>query len=117
MKKTRYPSKEELIKALQAKDELKGYKKLTLLTEHKKLSNQLAVIRGEVLQGTELIGRGQMTCSPVREPEGFDWEQLRAGESYFVAYSLEYKGETLFSMIGEGLKKSIKSGRIPFVSK
>lgn len=113
-----FPTKKEIINALLKEDKSdKGYNKLILIIEHKKLSKQLGIIKGEVIHNGKIILKGKMTCIPIKEPDSFDWDKLKDNQSYYKGYTLDYKGETISSMIKQGLTKSIKEGKIPFIPK
>jgi hypothetical protein len=116
-KKSRYATRKEVLSALKDTHVIKGHQKLILIVEYKKKSNKLGVVVGELLQNDKTLLRGKIACFPEKNPESFDWTRLKAGESQFSGYSLDYKSDTVMSMITEGLKKSVKEGRIPFVTK
>ena len=77
----------------------------------------LGIVKGEVLQNKKIVLKGGMTCIPEKTEESFNWDVLKVGQSYFEGYSLNYKGETIGSLIKQGVKKSIKEGKIPFMVK
>jgi len=118
MTKTRYPTKNDVIKALKHDEKSnKDLQKLTLIVEYHKISRKVGLVTAEVIQNNKEILRGKIACFPEKEPEGFDWTRLKIGESTFTGYSLDYKGDTIMSMLTEGFKKSIKGGKIPFIGK
>ena len=115
--KSKFPAKEEVMQALSEDETLKGFEKYALVVEFKKMSKKIGVIKGELFQNDEILLKGKMIEFPETQPESFDWNILKVGESYFLGYSLDYKGETLAQLIKQGLKKSIKEGRFPFLLK
>ena len=115
MAKTRYPLKQEIINTLlNEHPNQKGMDKLMLIVEHKKISNNLGIIKGELLSNGKIVARGSMTCLPKKSEESFDWSRLKNDESFFDGFSLDFPRETFGKMFIEGLKKSIKEGKIPF---
>ncbi len=114
-KKPRYPSKDEILKALLDDKKLVDFEKLILIVEHKKTSKNIGIIKGELLQNDKVIFRGKMTEFPETTPDSFDWDELNIGESYYQGFSLDYKGEKISELFIQGLKNSIKKGKIPFV--
>lgn len=115
---TGFPSKKEIIDTLLKEDPKPAkFEKLMLIIEHKKISSKLGIVKGELLQNGKVNLKGSMTCIPEKMEESFNWDILKVGQSYFEGYSLDYKGETIGSLIKQGLKKSIKEGKIPFVRK
>ncbi len=113
-----YPSKKEVLDSLLSESpHLKSFEKLVLVIEHKKVSSSLGIIKGELFQNRKVILKGCMTCVPERVEESFNWDMLSQGQSYFEGYSVDYQGETIGSLIKQGLKKSIKEGKIPFFQK
>lgn len=115
-KKSRFPSREEVLKALMTEEKSdKGFQKIVLLVEHKKVSSKLGVVTAELLQKDKTAMKGRIACFPENEPEGFNWDALKIGESHFAGYGLDYQGETITSMLTEGFKKSIKEGKLPFI--
>ena len=116
--KNRFPTKKEIVDALLADDPLKkGFEKYVAVVEHKKLSSKIGIVKGEILQNGKTIIKGKMTCPPIKDDESFDWNMLTVGESYFQAFSIDFKGQSLKSMITEGIKKSIKEGKLPYMRK
>ena len=116
--KTKFPSKNDIIDTLLKEDpKPKKFEKLIIVIEHKKINNVLGLVKGEVLQNQKVVLKGSMTCIPEKTEESFNWDILEVGQSYFEGYSLDYKGETIGSLIKQGLKKSIKEGKIPFMRK
>lgn len=111
---TGFPTREEVVKVVQDKLE-KGYGRYILIVEYHKVSNKLGVIKGELIQNSNVIFKGKMTQFPAVQEEGFNWNILKKGDSYFEAYSLDYKGQNIIGLITEGLKKSIGEGKIPFI--
>lgn len=117
-KKNLFPSKREVVNTLLKEDpQLKSLEKLMLITEHKKISSKIGLIKAELRQSGKLIMKGSMTCVPEKLEDSFDWSMLKVGQSFFSAYSLDYGKQTIGSMIKEGLKNSIKQGKVPFVQK
>jgi len=110
----KFSTKEEVIRALTEKSDPKGFKKYILLLEHRKISSNLGLVKGELLHNNKIVLTGKMTQFPETQPESFNWEKLKIGESYFEGYSLDYKGETISQLIIQGLKRSVKEGRFPF---
>jgi hypothetical protein len=110
-----HSSKEEIIKALSADSELEGFSKFILILEHKKVSGTIGLITGELLQNNKIILRGKMTEFPESLPDSFNWDVLAIGESYFEGFSLDYQGEKISQLIIQGIKNSIKEGKIPFI--
>ena len=84
--------------------------------EYKKISNNLGVIKGELIQNKKMILNGSMTCFSDKSEEGFDWDILKNGESYVQGYNVDLQEEKIGSMIKQGFKKGIKEGKIPFIS-
>ena len=116
--KTKFPSKQEIVDTLLMEDpKPKKFIKLIILIEHKKISKVLGIVKGEVLQNKKVIIKGSMTCIPENGDDSFNWSILKTGQSYFEGYSIDYKGETIGSMIKQGLKKALKEGKIPFIQK
>jgi hypothetical protein len=114
-KQINHSSKEEIIKALSDDNELEGFSKYILIIEHKKVSQTLGLIKGELLQNNKIILRGKMTEFPETFPDSFNWESLTVGESYYEGFSLDYQGETISQLLIQGFKNSIKEGKIPFI--
>lgn len=113
-----FPSKQEVIGTLLKEDPApKKFEKLMVIVEHKKISKVLGIVKAEVLQNQKIILKGSMTCIPETFEDSFNWNILKDGQSYFEGYSIDYKGETVGSIIKQGLKKSIKEGKIPFLHK
>ena len=116
--RSKHPSKKEIINALLAEDPCKKlFDKYIVLVEHKKLSNKIGVVKAEVIQNGKIMLKGKKTETPVKEEEGFNWNIVEEGESHFEGYSLDVKSQSMKSMIKEGLRKSVKDGRIPFFKK
>lgn len=115
--KLRFPTKEKVLQALAEGGNLNGFEKYALIIEYKKISGTIGVVTGELLQNNKILLRGKLVVFPETQPDSFDWGLLKAGENYFQGYSLDYKGETLIQLIKQGLKKSIKNGRFPFLPK
>src|SRR3989344_7101446 len=112
------PSKEEVINTLLREDPvIKKYGKLILIVEHKKISEALGYIKAELIHNGKLLGKGSMTCLPKKEEDSFDWNRLMLGQSFFDGYSLDYKEEGIMSLLKQGLVKSMKEGKIPFLPK
>lgn len=110
-----FPSKQEIIDIILAEDASpKKFKKLIVVVEHKKINPLLGIAKAELLQDGKVVLKGSMTCLPETFEDSFDWNILTDGQSYFEGYSIDYQGETVGSMIKQGLKKSIKEGKIPF---
>jgi len=115
MKNHKFLSKNEIIDTLLKENpKLKDFKKLILIVEHKKISNELGIIKGELLENRKVIVRGSMTCLPQKSEEGFNWDMLSSGESYPQGYTFDYKEDSITSMVKQGLKKGLKEGKIPF---
>ena len=113
-----FPSKKEIIATILKEDpQIKKFEKLILIIEHKKINPTLAIIKGELVQNGRVVLKGSMSCIPERSDDSFNWNILKAGQSYFNVFSFDYKGETITSLITQGLKKSLKEGRIPFINK
>lgn len=118
MIKSRYSSKKEIIDILLKENpKQKGMDKLILLIEHKKINTNVGIMKGEILKDGKIVLTGSMTCMPKKSIDSFDWNMLNNGESFFNGFSVDYSKETIGSMIKEGLKKSIKEGKIPFLQK
>jgi len=118
MVKNRLPTKEEILQTLLKENPVvKKYEKMIFIIEHKKLSKNLAIIKGELINNGKVSIKGSMTCIPEVTGESFNWNVLKEGESYFDGYSIDYQGESIGSLIKQGLKKSVKDGRIPFLRK
>lgn len=116
--KNRYPSKEEIIKILLKENtNQKNMEKLMLIIEHKKINNSVGIIKAELLKDKKIVLKGSMTCIPKKSADSFNWDILNNDESFFDGFSVDYGAETIGSMIKEGLKKSIKEGKIPFFQK
>lgn len=112
----KFPSKQEIINTLLKEDQpAKKFEKLILIIEHKKVSNEIGYIKGELIQNGRLLGKGAITCLPKKEKDSFDWNMLDIGQSYFNGFSLDYRAERITALITEGLKKSMKEGKIPFL--
>lgn len=114
-KKPNYPSKDEIIKALREGQELKGFENYILIIEHKKINENVGIVKGELLQNDEVILGGKMTVFPETLSNAFDWEKLNIGESIFNGFYLDYKGETLSEILLEGIKNSLREGKFPFI--
>ena len=103
--KYEFPTKKEIISALLKESPVsKKLGKLIIIIEYKKLSKLLGIIKAEVLQNQKVILKGSMTCIPEKSEDSFDWDMLQENQSYFEGYSLDYKGETITSIIKQGLK-------------
>jgi hypothetical protein len=113
--KNKHASKEEILNALTDDEKLAGYGKLILIIEHKKISDTIGLIQGELLKNDAVILKGKMTEYPETTQDSFDWDVLDIGESYFEGFSLDYKGEKISDLIIQGIKSSIKAGKIPFI--
>src|SRR3989338_6716017 len=115
MPKHSYPTKKEvlniLLKEIPKQNKMEKY---ILIVEHKKINDSLGIIKAEILKNGKTILVGSMTSLPQKSEESFNWDILQAGESFFDGFSADFGKETLGSMIKEGLKNSIKSGKIPF---
>lgn len=117
-KKSRFPTKKEVVQAVSDDDALNGFEKYALIIEHKKLSNNVGMIKAELLQNNKILLRGKIAKFPERQQDSsFNWEMLKVGESYFEGYSLDFKGATFSQKIIDGFKKSITEGRIPYLSR
>jgi len=115
-KKTVFPTKQEVINTLLAEDpNPKGFEKIMRVIEHKKISKALGLLKAEGLQNGKVFLKGSMACIPERTGDSFDWSMLTDNQSHFEGYSLDYQGETMGTMIKQGLKKRIKEGSIPFL--
>ena len=118
MTKIKHPTKEEIIKTLLKEDPLiKKYEKLIVIIEHKKISKALGIIKAELINNGKVSLKGSMTCIPETIEDFFNWDLLKEGESHFDGYSIDFKGDTISSLIKQGLKNSMKEGRIPFIRK
>lgn len=118
LKKSRFSTRKDIIDALLKEDPAeKGFNKYMVIVEQKKISSKLGVIKAELLQNAKVSAKGKMTTLPVTEDEGFDWDRLKVGEVYYQGFSVDLQGQTVGSMIMEGIKKSIKQGKIPYVGK
>lgn len=113
-KTSKYPTKDEILQSLVDDKELEGFEKYILIIEHKKLSDTIGIIQGELIQNDKVILRGKMTELPESLPDSFDWDILDVGKSFFNGFSLDYQGESISHMIVQGVKKSIKEGKIPY---
>ena len=118
MNNNEYTSKKEIIDILLRENpKQKGMDKLMLVIEHKKINKNLGLIKGEILKDGKVILTGSMTCIPKKLADSFDWNMLNDGKSFFDGFSVDYGKETIGSIIKEGLKNSIKEGKIPFFQK
>ena len=88
-----------------------------LILEHKLISEAIGIIKAELVEDGKVIVKGSMArlLEPLEENSKFD--MLKKGESYFEVYSLDYKGQDMFSSIKEGFNKSLREGKIPFLRK
>jgi len=86
-----------------------------LVIEHKKVNSQVGIVNAEIVKDTkEVVFGGGMICSPLESDE-FTWKDLKKGESHYGGYWIDTKPDTIGSMIKEGLTKSIKEGKVPFL--
>jgi len=113
-KKVSYPTKEEIIDALNEEEVPKGFEQFLVLLEYYKKSENLCLIRGELLQNDDVVLRGKLTIIPELTSNPSQWEKMEVGDSKIFGFSLEYQGETLFDIIRDGFKESLSQGRIPF---
>jgi len=113
--KIKYPSKEEIINALFDDEELKDFEKFILILERKKVSENIGIIKGELIQNDDVVLRGKITVNPNSPIDDFNWNKLEIGNSIFNGLSLDYKGETLYELFVEGLKNSLRDGKLPFL--
>lgn len=114
---TSFPSKFEVIGALLKEDpQMRNMDKFIAIIEHKLLTKNMGIVKLELLQNGKVILKGKLTTEPkISSEEGaFDWNMLRIGESHFVGYSLDLRGQSFKSLIKGGFEKSLKDGRIPF---
>lgn len=113
--KSRFPSKKEVMNLiLEENPSVKGFNKFVLILEYKKINSNLAVTKGELSQNKKILLKGSITCIPDKNEDSFNWGILKNGESYFSGFSLDHKGESIASLIMQGVKKSIKEGKFPF---
>ena len=108
--KIRHPARKEIIDALKEEQNLKGFNSYILILEKKKVSNNIGLFGGELLQNDKIIARGKVTI-PTNTP---DWNELEVGESSFQGFCLDLKGESLSEVIIEGIKNRFKDGKLPF---
>jgi hypothetical protein len=117
-KNIRYPSKSEVINTLLKEDpSIKKFNRMIVVVEHKKINKNLGITKGELIVNGKTSLKGSMTQIPETTEDSFDWKILKDGESYFQAFSINYKEEKLISLFKQGLKNSIKGGKIPFLQK
>lgn len=113
-KKVSYPTKEEIIDALKEEEVPKGFEQFLVLLEYYKKSENLCLIRGELLQNDDVVLRGKLTIIPELTSNPSQWDKMEVGDSKIFGFSLEYQGETLFDIIRDGFKESLSQGKIPF---
>lgn len=111
----KYPSKEEIINALFDDEKLKDFEQFILILERKKVSENIGIIKGELIQNDDIVLRGKIAINPNSATDNFNWNDLEIGKSNFIGFSLDYKGETLYELFVEGLKNSIRDGKLPFI--
>ena len=75
------------------------------------MSEDIGIIKGELIQNDKVILRGKLTIYPGSP----DWEKIEVGESIFNGLCLDYKGEKLSELFIEGFKNSIREGKFPFL--
>lgn len=109
-------SKDEIIQALKHCSKAKNFENFMLILEFRKFSNKLGVIQGKLYQNDKVVLRGKLT-DDVSSRDNFNWEELKIGGSSFRGFYLDYKKQTLFSLVKQGFQNSLKQGRIPFLSK
>ncbi len=115
--KNRFPTREEVLRGLNSGDEPKSFKRYTLLVEYRKISGKLGLISAELFQNNALLAQGKMTQYPQTRLDSFNWDGLRVNENYIEGYALNYQEESFIQIVKQGLRASIKHGRIPFLSK
>lgn len=108
--KKQHPTRKEIMDALKEEQKLKGFENYILIIEKKKVSNDIGLWGGELLQNDEVLARGKVTMPP-NSP---DWDELEIGESIFQGFCLDLKEEKLSEVIIEGIKNRLKNGKIPF---
>ena len=108
--KKQHPTRKEIIDALKEEQKLEGFENYILIIEKKKVSNNIGLWGGELLQNDKVLARGKATM-PQTSP---DWDELEVGESIFQGFCLDLKGEKLSDVMIEGIKNRLKEGRIPF---
>jgi len=109
--KRKYPSREEIINALLDDEKIKDFENYILILERKKVSNNIGIFKGELIQNDQVILRGKLTVYPGSP----DWEMIEVGESIFNGLCLDYKGEKLSELFIEGFKNSLRDGKLPFL--
>jgi len=115
--RVKYPTREEIIQALHDDDKMKDFEQLLVVLEFNRKTDKIGLIKGELLQNDKVVIRGKLTVFPETMPDPSMWSKLKVGESVFYGFSLEYEGEKLFDMLAEGIKNSIRDGRIPFFNR
>jgi len=109
-----YPSRKEVIDALKDDCKIEGFEDIIAIIEMNRKSENIALLKGELIQNGEVILRGKIASTPSALPEE-NWNEIEIGESLYYGISLEYRGETLIDMFKEGVNKCIKEGRLPFI--
>src|SRR3989344_4953625 len=109
---TSFPSKSDVIAALKDGEKLSGFKQHILVIEYKRINHHLGVIIGELQENGRTILRGKVTQSPSSSQNTFDWNIIPDGKSFFTAFALDSKEETLIETLRQGLDQSLKEGRL-----
>lgn len=108
--KIQHPTRKEIIGALKEEQSLEDFDNYILIIEKKKVSDNIGLFGGELLQNDKIIARGKVTIPPNTP----DWNELELGESSFQGFCLDLKGESLSEIITEGIKNRLKDGKLPF---
>ena len=111
------PTKEDVKDALLSDKPSKEFKRYVLIVEYRKISTRLGLISAELILNNSVILRGKIAHAPETNQDFFRWDKLRIGETQFEGYLLDTKEEPLIRLIQQGFKKSIRDGRLPFISK
>ena len=115
-KKIEFPSKKEVLDALLKEDNTPDkFDRFVLIVEFKKINPVLGIAKCELFRNHKAVIKGSITCTPEGSNDFFNWSIIKPGQSYFRGFSMSYKGETLFSQFKQGINKSIKEGKIPFL--
>lgn len=116
-KKIKYPTRDEIIKALSDDKNTRDLEQVLVILEFDRKTDRIGLIKGELLQNNSIIVRGKLTVFPEMMQDQSIWNNLKVGESAVYGFALEYQEEKLFDMIIEGFKSSIRDGRIPFLNR
>jgi len=109
-----YPSKSEIIESLRDDEKKKGFEEIIAIIELNRKSENIALLKGELIQNDEIILRGKIATTPT-QLNYQTWKDIEIGESVFIGFSIENKGETYFDMLREGFNNCLKEGKLPFV--